>query len=299
MFSGLLAQIAEEVAVEITQRSSIWHRLLTGLRAMVLTIGGWCRDMTEIVLQPDGRLVLAAILGTWGLWLLMPSHRKSYTRMTGVILGGLAAAFLLSLVPPVTFGATSATFTLLAALTVAAAVGTVTSKSPVYSAVWFAVTLLGVGGLMLVNGAQFLGVATVAVYAGAIVVTILFVLMLAQPEGHSRYDRISWGRTAKWLGCAAGTTSACLLVWALLATPADGIPTEVNPTLTDHHVANLGGHLFSRYLIEIQIAGLLLFAALVGCVAIAGAKRRTGMVRQAEPAPISDDQRACGDIRHE
>ena len=44
----------------------------------------------------------------------------------------------------------------------------------------------------MLQGAQFLAVATVVVYAGAILVTFLFVLMLAQPEGRTYYDRLSW-----------------------------------------------------------------------------------------------------------
>ena len=75
---------------------------------------------------------------------------------------------------------------------VSAAVATVTFRSPVYCAIWFGMSLLGTAGLFLFHGAQFLAVATVVVYAGAILVTFLFVLMLAQPEGQASYDRVSW-----------------------------------------------------------------------------------------------------------
>ena len=61
-----------------------------------------------------------------------------------------------------------------------------------YCAVWFALSLLGTAGLFLFQGAQFLGVATIVVYAGAILVTFLFVLMLAQPTGRAYYDRLCW-----------------------------------------------------------------------------------------------------------
>src|SRR5205085_3546306 len=84
-------------------------------------------------------------------------------------------------------------------IAVAAAVAMITSRAPVYSAIWFALSLLGVAGLLFQGGAQFLGVATVVVYAGAIVVTFLFVIMLAQPEGHSAYDRLTWGGLPKIL----------------------------------------------------------------------------------------------------
>ena len=69
---------------------------------------------------------------------------------------------------------------------------TVTFRNPVYCAIWFGLSLLGTAGLFLFHGAQFLAVATVVVYAGAILVTFLFVLMLAQPEGQASYDRVSW-----------------------------------------------------------------------------------------------------------
>ena len=71
------------------------------------------------------------------------------------------------------------------------AAATIVSRSPVYAAIWFALSLVGVAGVLLVLGAQFLGVATIVVYAGAILVMFLFVLMLAQPAGLAPYDRVS------------------------------------------------------------------------------------------------------------
>ena len=81
---------------------------------------------------------------------------------------------------------------ILAAVTVSSAVGAITFRNPVYCAIWFGLSLLGVAGLFFFAGNQFLAVATVVVYAGAILVTFLFVLMLAQPEGKAAYDRVSW-----------------------------------------------------------------------------------------------------------
>src|SRR6185369_10879506 len=118
-------------------------------------------------------------------------------------LGGIlvaAAGVLIALDSPLLGKWTEqAVFWLLALIAVAAAVAMITSRAPVYSAIWFAVSLLGVAGLLFQGGAQFLSVATVVVYAGAIVVTFLFVIMLAQPEGHSSYDRLSWGGLPKIL----------------------------------------------------------------------------------------------------
>src|SRR5689334_12412282 len=74
---------------------------------------------------------------------------------------------------------------------VAGLILTVTSRNPVYSALWFASVVLSTSGLFLLSGAQFLAAGTVIVYAGAIIVTFLFVIMLAQSEGQALYDRMA------------------------------------------------------------------------------------------------------------
>ena len=86
---------------------------------------------------------------------------------------------------------------------------TITSRNPIYSALWFASVVLSTSGLFLLAGAQFLAAGTVIVYAGAIIVTFLFVIMLAQMEGRATYDR-----AARSPGRA--TLSCFLLFWALL-----------------------------------------------------------------------------------
>ena len=60
---------------------------------------------------------------------------------------------------------------------------TITSRNPVYSALWFALVVIATAGLFLLAGASFLAAGTIIVYAGAIIVTFLFVIMLAQMEG--------------------------------------------------------------------------------------------------------------------
>ncbi len=77
-------------------------------------------------------------------------------------------------------------FWILAGVTVVAAVGTITLPQPGLLRHLVRAALLGTAGLFLFQGAQFLGVATIVVYAGAILVTFLFVLMLAQPARRRR-----------------------------------------------------------------------------------------------------------------
>lgn len=84
-----------------------------------------------------------------------------------------------------------------------------TQRNPVYAALWFAVATLGVCGLFVINSAPFLAAVTIIVYAGAIVVTFVFVIMLAQQEQGSGYDRIP---QQPFLATVLG----CLLVGTML-----------------------------------------------------------------------------------
>ncbi|HUE71298.1 MAG TPA: NADH-quinone oxidoreductase subunit J [Pirellulaceae bacterium] len=254
-------------------------------------------------------LVLAAV----GLWLALPK-RVAYGKTIGGVLGIVGLSLVASDWPLLPTLTDQAVFWLLASITIVAAVATITSYSPVYSAIWFALSLLGTGGLFFFNGAQFLGVATIVVYAGAIVVTFLFVIMLAQPEGQASYDRISWGwfaKTASVLVAAAivglmtmllGGIKEQALAHAAAANEVTSSPRDAegpivtadkpfNPVLDHpHHMARLGAVLFSQHVISVELAGTLLLAALVGAVAIAayGKRRLTTQVEDAmrlEEAP--------------
>ncbi|MEX2559403.1 MAG: NADH-quinone oxidoreductase subunit J [Pirellulales bacterium] len=223
-------------------------------------------------------LVLATVLLAAGLWLLLP--RGARGRRAGAVLAAAGLALLAWQVARFDgrhWGA-EAVFWTLAATTVVSALGAVTMRSPVYCAIWFALTLLGTAGLFLFQGAQFLGVATVVVYAGAILVTFLFVLMLAQPRGQTRYDRLSWEAL---LSASTGAMLVGMLTAVLIGQTGGkepGSTAALATAISQHdreqrilhpqHVAQLGGQLFSRHLVAIEVAGTLLLVALVGAVAI-------------------------------
>ncbi len=241
------------------------------------------------------------VLGAVALWLAIPK-RVAYGKTLGGVLGIIGLALVASDWPLLPTLTDTSVFWLLAAVTILSAAATITSHGPVYSAIWFALSLLGTGGLFFFNGAQFLGVATIVVYAGAIVVTFLFVIMLAQPEGHAPYDRISWGwfpKTAAVFVAAAIVGMLTMLLGGIkdqaaaarsaaqpmtAASPSDaavpstravGAKPPINPVLDHkHHMARLGAVLFSQHLVSVELAGTLLLAALVGAVAIAAHGRR-------------------------
>jgi NADH-quinone oxidoreductase subunit J len=205
-------------------------------------------------------------LAATGLWFALPPAKRR-GQIAGAALGVLGLGLMTAGQPNVSQDLIArVVFYLLAGVTLFSAAATITMRSPVYAAVWFALTLLGVSGLFLYQGSQFLGVATIVVYAGAIVVTFLFVIMLAQPEGHASYDRISWGWAARLGGVVAAAALAGAILFVIEQIGAAGGATSSEPPAD--HMARLGGELFGRHLVSIEVAGTLLLVALVGAVAI-------------------------------
>jgi NADH-quinone oxidoreductase subunit J len=225
----------------------------------------------EIAKHP---LAWAVVLGAIAMWLMLPRGAAKGRRI-GAVLGIAALGCLASCLLPLGTWGDNVVFWILAGITLVAAVCTVTFRSPVYCAVWFALALVGTAGIFMVQGAQFLGVATIVVYAGAILVTFLFVLMLAQPGGDAYYDRVSW---EAMLAAATGAVLVGILSMTIgklgldnhKSLPAEQLKENI---LAQEHVAKLGTELFGRHLIAVEIAGTLLLVALVGATAIVSAQR--------------------------
>ncbi|MBN1852700.1 MAG: NADH-quinone oxidoreductase subunit J [Pirellulales bacterium] len=240
-----------------------------------------------------------------GLWLILP-RGNARGRWFGALCGIVAIGLLAWHVPRLCGWLDESVFDGLAITVVVACGATISVRNPLYSAIWFGLALVGTAGLFLLIGAQFLSVATITVYAGAILVTVLFVIMLAQPEGHAYYDRLSWeallsavtgtilvGMMTSVIGHATSgaplpgerTPGMALEIihprgsdrLASVSVAAAGIAEEDREAgiLAEEHVAGFGRELLGRYLIAMQVAGALMLAALVGAMAIVVHGRRT------------------------
>ncbi len=226
-------------------------------------------------------IVGAIVLGAVALWLLLPRGRKAGRRL-GAVLGAIALGMLLATVPPLGGWFTQGLFWLLAGLTIASAACTVSFRNPVYCAVWFGLTLFGTAGLLFFQGAQFLGAATIIIYAGAILVTLLFVLMLANPRGQAAYDRRAWEAP---LAATVGVVLLGLFSTGFFSTlkampqqtPAQ-VAAEKRQPPGKYAVSALGAELFSRHLVAVEVAGTLLLAALAGAVAVVAQHAQPGQV---------------------
>ena len=248
-------------------------------------------------MNPQQLFMAAIVLGALGMWLMLPRGTAA-GRMSGMVMAAISLGLFVSQVPRLSGWVADSVFTILAGITVVAAAATVTTRTPVYAAIWFGLTLLGTAGLFLFQGAQFLAVATVVVYAGAILVTFLFVLMLAQPRGRTPYDRVSW---EAMLSASAGAVIVGLLtltVISVLSQPGPVVETSLRiqkadrraNVLAEDHVAHLGSQLFGPYLVAVEGGGTLLLAALIGAAVIVSQEK----VKRARPRMPKDQKRTKG-----
>lgn len=219
-----------------------------------------------------------------GVWWMMPREAR-LPKAFGLI-AALVGAYLLAARLRAADGPWGDTvmFSVFATGAILSAILMITNRNPVYSALWFALVTLNICGLFWLQSAQFLAAATVIVYAGAIVVTFVFVIMLAQQSGATMYDQRS---RQPFLS----TLAAFLVLGALLATLKSTTPEDIyiadkqtpavaNPFSdvpegeTLGSMRGLGRSLFCDYLFAVELAGTLLLVATIGAIAIAPRRRQ-------------------------
>ena len=173
------------------------------------------------------------ILGTGGLVLLLRPGWGA-VRLLGLGLSAIAFGAVLAQAPMIQPLGEGVLFYLLAGLTVLSALAAVSLVHPLYCAVCFGLTLVGVSALMAYGGAQFLAAGTLIVYVGAILVVLLFVLMLAHPRGRAAYD---WNRWEVFV--SAGTAVVFLAMLSLLITRSLAGPEQraAQAETQRHHAA--------------------------------------------------------------
>ena len=168
-------------------------------------------------------------------------------------------------------------FYLFGLIAIASALVFVTRKSPVAAALWLVNTMFNLAALYVMLDAPFLGVIQVLVYAGAIMVVFLFVIMLlnlGHPSAITDSRGLWWKLTAGLLGIA--------LLAQILAMSGARLPEAL--TLPENSLANevartgaitpVAGPLFNQYLLAFEVTSILLLAAVVGAVVLGKRKER-------------------------
>ena len=181
-------------------------------------------------------------------------------------------------------------FVVLAPLSVVTALGMVLNRHAVYSALLLVVNFFCLAAFYVFLQAQFLAAAQVIVYAGAIMVLFLFVLMLL---GVSREDVLR--ETIRGQRQAAAVLVVLLLagvVWAIFAHPFRGPGVDLARVANNDNVRAIGQLLYTRYVFAFEATGLLLVVAAVGALVLGRRpgrapvrNRRAGERGTGEPAP--------------
>ena len=171
-----------------------------------------------------------------------------------------------------------------AALAIFGALVTIANRNPIRAAMGLLLTILSIAGLFLALRAQFLAAIQLIVYAGAIVVLFLFVIMLLGPSATSvRDQRGIFGRALGGIVFGAASVAATFLLVRGGAKMAMGVP--------EHDFGGVdafGRALFSDGLVPFEISSALLMVAVIGSVAVAKGKKLE------RPAGGPPDQAAGG-----
>ena len=156
-------------------------------------------------------------------------------------------------------------FILFGAIAVGGAIMVVTRKHPMSSALYLILTLFAVAALFALRQAHFLAAIQVIVYAGAIVVLFIFVIMLVNvPENKLPVERITVLRVL-------GVVAAGLLVVEGVILARRFAPSEAS-TVDAGSVQAVGKALFTDYLLAFEITSVLLLAAMIGAITLAKKK---------------------------
>lgn len=157
-------------------------------------------------------------------------------------------------------------FLALAVLAIAGALGVVLSKNPVYSALSLLLNFAILAVMFVMLHAQFLAVVQIIVYAGAVVVLFLFVIMLIGGDLKLFAVRSRGRIIAAYVAIAAGVLMLVGLGFAVIS----GLVASATGTVPGNgSVQAIGEVLFTKYLLPFELASVLLLVAMIGAVVLA------------------------------
>lgn len=210
-------------------------------------------------------LIVLLTLGGVGVYLALPSGRMAAGRAGLIVLAGLVGVLTVVFLVQVAEPRGTAWFYVTGLVGLWGAVRVVTHRRPVYSALYFVLVAVAVACMLVLMQAELLAFALLMIYAGAILVTYAFVIMLAQQRTPPAWDLESH---EPLLGSIAGFVLLAVVA-SRLTLGRSALPRvqELDPALRG--VAPVGTHLLTGYAVGLEIAGVLLLAAMVGAIAIA------------------------------
>jgi NADH-quinone oxidoreductase subunit J len=154
-------------------------------------------------------------------------------------------------------------FTITSLLVLTAAGAAVSLRRPIHCVLFLILVFLGLAAMFLQLGAEFVGFAQILVYVGAVAMLMVFALLLTQNGGTQPEARRSAGTPIQGVAVAF-LVFGCLVIGILASDPGPSSPAAASST-----TRQIGEVLMTRYVLPLQVVGLLLTAALIGAVLIA------------------------------
>lgn len=235
--------------------------------------------MLPIPLSPVVIIALCVVAGV-GTVLLLPGRREASIRKIGAVVllaaGLIFAALLMRWTATSARGGMGFYFWAFSAIAIGGAIRVITHTKPVYSALYFVLTVFASAGLFVMLWAEFMAVALVLIYAGAILVTYVFVIMLAAEaasprvglDGAAEHDAVSRDPVAACLVGFVLMGVLLMLIFDKAQLPTRAVTTEAI-TRANGTTQKLGEFLFRNQIVGLELAGLILTIAMVGAIMIA------------------------------
>ncbi|MES2560431.1 MAG: NADH-quinone oxidoreductase subunit J [Bacteroidota bacterium] len=155
-------------------------------------------------------------------------------------------------------------FYILSALSIISALLVVFSRVPIYSVLWLIVCFFTIAGHYIMLNAQFLAIVHIIVYAGAIMVLFLFVVMLLNLNKENEQHKINWVKFA------AVISGGILFLTLIAAMKSSDLGNYNMPVKTEiGFVQNVGMKLFTDFVLPFEISSVLFLSAMIGAVVLA------------------------------
>lgn len=176
------------------------------------------------------------------------------------------------------------TFIILSALMIVGALGVITLRQPVHAALSLVATLLTLAVTYVTLQAHFLATVQVIVYAGAIMVLFLFVIMLLNIQNESQQLKFEWMRPAAY---AVGLLALTGIIISIFRNGSEALNMDfVRAALLGGGAAQIGQALFTEFILAFQLVGVLLLTGIIGAVSLVQRKAEE-VYRPASKAAIA------------
>jgi NADH-quinone oxidoreductase subunit J len=164
-------------------------------------------------------------------------------------------------------------FLVLALVSIATALGMLISRNAVYSALFLVLNFVTVAVFYLLLGAPFIAMSQVTVYAGAIMVLFLFVIMLLGAESLPKAEVLPWQKPFA-IGLAVVLVGEATYILLTRARPAGDVAAPDVAVNTMDNLRQLGMSLFNQYLLPFEVTSILLLVAMVGAIVLIRKEKR-------------------------